>query len=78
MLQLVANGWEEGQAERLMRRAAQMHSYVMDRKAVAEQLLDEGISRDDAALAAAAGEVYAHHEFEENAETHDDDGCLIC
>lgn len=78
MLQLVANGWEEGQAERLILRAAQMHSYGMDRKAVAEKLMEEGISRDEAALAAAGGEVYAAHEFEENAETHDDDGCLIC
>jgi hypothetical protein len=65
MLQLVANGWEEGQVERLIHRAAQLYSFGMTRLEVAEQLADEGISREDAALAAAAGEVYARHEFEE-------------
>ena len=43
----------------------------MTRLEIAEQLADEGISREDAVLAAAAGEVYARHEFEEHA--HDED-----
>jgi hypothetical protein len=75
---LIANGWEEGHVERLIQRAAQMHSFGMDRKEIAQQLVDEGISRDDAALVAAAGQVYAQHEYEENEPTHDVDGCLIC